>query len=265
VTRVPPVQHAATEVGDRKGAARLLDVLDAFVELNGPVTLSDLAERLQLPKSTVHRLLAILKEAHYVEQTQDRDRYRLGVSAFRLGAVALRSHSLVQIAHPFLKALTDQTGETVHLATIDADKVLILDRVESDLQMIQAVSRVGARTPLHATGVGKALLAWLPEPELDAILGRLKLTPLTANTITDRAALKHELAEVRAMGYAVDRGESLEEVRCVATVIRDIRQRPVAALSITAPTNRLPPSRLPELAKLARAAAEHISLRFSAG
>jgi IclR family acetate operon transcriptional repressor len=247
---------------DRKGSARILDLLDALCDTDGPVALGQIARAVRLPKSTVHRLLGILQAGGYVEREPDTDRYGLGIRAFRLGAVALRNNSLLQVAHPYLKKLANQTGESVHLATRDDTRVLILDRVESDLQMIRAVSPVGARTPLHATGVGKALLATLPDFDLQDLFERLELRPLTARTITDPTVLLHELAEIRARGYAIDNGESLDEVRCVAVAIRDIRRRPVAVLSITAPAHRLPPERIPELAALACATAEGISLRY---
>lgn len=251
-----------TSDGRPKGSARILDVLDAFVDLAGPVALRDLAEHLELPKSSVHRLLAILKDAGYVAQDPLTERYELGTQAFRLGATALRSHSLAQVAHPFLRALVEKTGESVHLATRDQDRTLIVDRLESDLQIIRAVSPVGARTPLHATGAGKALLAWLSEDERGALIARLPLERRTPRTITEPAALERELAATRARGYAIDDEESLLGVRCVAVPIRDVRGRPVASISITAPKQRVPRERLTELASLAKETAEEISLRY---
>jgi DNA-binding IclR family transcriptional regulator len=251
---------------DHKGSARLLDVLDAFIELNREtVALRDIAEHLQLPKSTVHRLLAILRNARYVDQEEQTDRYRLGNRAFRLGAVAIQNNSLARVAHPFLQALVEKTGESVHLASLDGDRALVLDRVESNLQIIRAVSLVGSRSPLHSTGVGKAILAWLPDAEREQLLARLDLRRITPNTITDRDVLEQELAKARGVGYVVDDGESLTDVRCIAVPIRNVRQRLVGSLSITAPMHRLPRERIPEFASLARAIAEEISVRYGAG
>ncbi len=251
------------KVTDHKGALRILDVLDLLSELGRPAALSELAQRLQLPKSTTHRLLTILREAQYVKQVPETERYELGVKALRLGVVALRSHSLLQVAFPYMERLTKQTGETVQISVLDDDRNLILHRVESDVHAIRAALPAGVRAPIYATAAGKVLLAGLPDPDLDALLERIELRPLTPNTITDRAALRRELAEVRARGYSNDRGENNVDVCCVAVPIRDLRQRVIASLSVTVPASRLPLTRAPELAALARATADEISLHLS--
>lgn len=256
--------NATTKVADRKGALRVLDVLDALSELSRPAALSELAQRLQLPKSTTHRLLTILREAQYVRQDLETERYELGVKALRLGVVALRSHSLLQVAYPRIERLAKQTGETVQIAVIDDDRDLILHRVESDIHAVRAALPAGVRAPIYATAAGKVLLAGLPEAELDALLERIELVRLTPNTITDRAALRREIEGIRAQGYSNDRSENNLEVCCVAVPIRDLRQRVIASLSITAPAARLPLIRAPELASLARATADEISLHLSA-
>lgn len=245
------------------GSSRILDVLEALSSAQRPVALSELAQRLRLPKSTVHRLLATLKQAQYVQQNPETERYEVGIKALRLGVLALQNSSLVQVAHPLMERLARQVGETAQLGVLDDAKILPLHRVESDVHAIRAAIPRTAYTPLHATAAGKVLLAGLSGAELDALLDRLDLQGFTPHTITDRAALRREVDEVRARGYSTDREEHNLGVCCVAVPIRNVHQRVIASLSVTAPAGRLPAERSPELATLLRAAAEEIAARLA--
>lgn len=252
-----------TKPAEHKGSLRILDILDILSELSRPVALSELAQQAGLPKSTVHRLLTILKDAGYVQQDAETERYQLGIRAMRLGVAALRSHSLLQIAHPYMERLAEQTEETVQLAVRDGNRVLALHRVESDRHMIRAALPSGVRTPLHATAAGKILLAGLPDGEREALIEQLELRRLTPMTITARSALRREIDDVREKGYSVDNGENNPDVRCVGVPIRDLSGAVVASLSITAPASRLSLENAPQLAALAQATAHEISARLS--
>lgn len=248
---------------EHKGSLRVLDILDILSELSRPIALGELAQQAGLPKSTVHRLLAILKDAGYVQQDAETDRYQLGIRAMRLGVSALRSHSLLHIAHPHMERLAELTGETVQLAVRDDNRVLALHRVESDRHVIRAAMPNRVRTPLHATAAGKILLAGLPDTELEVLLQRLELQRFTPTTMTDWAALRSEIEAVRGKGYSVDNGENNPDVRCVGVPIRDLNGRVIASLSITMPAARLALANAPQIAALAQATAQEISAQLS--
>ena len=250
---------------EHKGALRVLAVLDTLSELGRPVALSELAQQLAIPKSTLHRVLLILKTAQYVRQDRATDRYELGPHALRLGVLALRGSTLLQAAPARMDQLMRRTEETVQLSILDTERVLVLHRVESDVHGLRAATPKGARTPLYATAAGKALLAGLTAADLESLLQRLPLQPLTPRTITDRATLEGEITLVRERGYSTDRGENIPDVHCVAVPIRDLGGRVVAALSITAPAARLPLEQAAAFAGLARATAAEIELDLGVG
>ena len=259
-----PSLPSRSSTADHTGGVRLLDVLDALTSMERPVALTELAQRLGLPKSTIHRLLATLKRARYVRQDAATERYDLGVKALRLGVVALQTSSLLQAAHPHMERLAQQVGETVQLSVRDDDKVMPLHFAESDVHVIRASIPKGAYTPLHATASGKVLLSGLMSSELDRLVDRMDLRAFTPHTITDRSAFKHAVAEARARGYGTDREEHNLGVCCVAVPIRDHQDGVAASLSVTAPASRLPLSRVPELAAQVRAAADEVAVRMHA-
>ena len=231
---------------------RALDLLEALVAAEGEVAITALATRTGLHVSTVHRLLATLLRRGYVRQNPETSRYYAGAKLATLSEGRSRFGELRLRARPLLRSLTEATRETANLVVLD------------DLQAVYIeFTAVGNRTPLHATGAGKALLANLPAARRDALLERLDLRGYTSRTIVDRAALRRTLDEVREKGYALDDEEYDEGVRCVAVAVvgppgKDATVgAPVAALSISAPASRMTRQRCAELAPaLRRAAAE---------
>src|SRR6266704_729653 len=196
--------------------ANSLRLIKAFSEDEYEIGISDLAKRLGLAKSTVHRLASTL---------------------FELGAMVRRKMDFTMEARPFLRTLMEKTGETVHLAILDHDSILYIITHESK-QALRMGSKVGTRGPVHSTAVGKALLAFLPEDELERIIAR-GLPASTPSTIVDAKALRRELAAVRARNYAVDDEESEIGLRSIAAPIRIYSGSVVAAISIAGPVHRM--------------------------
>lgn len=223
----------------------------------GAAALSELARGLQLSRSTVHGILATMRRRGLVSQ-DPLGRYVLGLKLFEWGNLAVARLDLRAVAAPVLQHLVEQFQETVHLVVGDGPDVVYIDKRES-LQSIRIASQVGWRLPAHCTGVGKALLAARPEPELDQLLDSLELQPLTANTITDRQRLRAHLREVAQRGYALDDEEIVVGLRCVAAPLRDHTGAAIAALSVSGPTVRMTLSRLEEIAPAVVAAAAEIS------
>lgn len=216
---------------------RAMQLVERLAQRGGCAPLSDLARDLGLNRSTVHGLLATLQQHGIVSQDAHRN-YVLGIKLFELGQRAVSRLDLRSAAGPVLQRLVDQFQETVHLVLGDGLEVVYIDKRESP-QSMQIVSRIGQRLPAYCTAVGKAILAFRPEAELDHQLETATLVPMTHNTITNKQELKAHLRQVRQQGYALDREEIAEGLRCVAAPIWDYTNQVVAAMSISGPSVRM--------------------------
>lgn len=222
------------------------------------MTLTEIANQLRMHKSTVLRFLVTLEHEGYVEQNPTTMAYRLRLKMFCLGSEALSRRELVREAQPLLDELADQTGETVHLAVLDEGEVVYVAKVMSQ-HAFNIYSRIGRRAPAHCTGLGKAMIAYLPEEALDRLIAERGLKRFTERTITDPEALKAHLAEIRTRGIAFDNEEHEPGVRCVAAPVRDYTGKVVAALSVTAPTVRFTDRRMQEMVAPVQEAARRLS------
>ena len=253
---------------------RALDLLEALVAADGEVAITALANRTGLHVSTVHRLLATLLRRGYVRQNPETSRYYAGAKLATLSEGRSRYGELRLRARPLLRGLTEATRETANLVVLDDLQAVYIETVPSP-QVVRLFTAVGNRTPLHATGAGKALLANLPAIRRDALLDRLDLRGYTAKTIVDPAALRRAIDDVRERGFAIDDEEYDEGVRCVAVAVGGVAVpgreaaagSPAAALSISAPASRLTRQRCAELAPVLRRAAAELAeaLRDQAG
>src|SRR5215212_2298172 len=199
---------------------RALDILDAFTLATPELSLARLAERVDLPKSTVIRLVAILVDRGYLERVPETESFRIGVRAFEVGCVYIQSTSLEEQARPIMATLAQATGQTANLGILDRGELVHL-AIEAPDRPVRYWATPGKREDPHYTGLGKVLLAALPEDRLAAHLGRQPLARRTPLSITDPAVLRDELDRVRAAGYAIDDEESNEGVRCIAAPIVD--------------------------------------------
>lgn len=217
--------------------ANAIRVVKAFSDDEFEIGISSLASRLGLAKSTVHRLATTLIDAGMLEQNPETGKYRLGLLVFELGSLVRRKIDVYNEAKPWLFGLRDQTGETVHLAVLGRQGLVYINFIESQ-KAIRMSTGLGQRKPLHCTAEGKALLAFQP-PEMIERTVAAGLERLTPKTITDAAALRDELAVVRARGYATDDEESEPGMRCIAAPVRDDSGNVTAAVGIAGPVQRL--------------------------
>ncbi len=214
---------------------RAFHVLETLAE-HGPMSLSRLAAEAGLPLTTVHRLVGTLVGLGYLrpESVGSAKHYVLAPRLIHLGERA--SRLLSRWALPHLTALVDELGETANLAMLDGDRIVYVAQVPSRHSM-RMFTEVGRRVLPHATAVGKALLARLPGPEVEALLLRTGLPALTTRTLTSAEDLGAALAEIRSAGYAVDNGEQEDGVRCVAVALSEPGRS--LALSISGPASRV--------------------------
>jgi IclR family transcriptional regulator, KDG regulon repressor len=241
---------------------RAVAILNAFSAEEPELGVTELASRLGLHKSTVHRFMVNLEAAGLVERTRSA-RYRLGLRVFELGSLVMQRMNLWDEALPLLEGLVRDSGETGHLAVLDGGEAIYIERVEAR-RALRIPSAVGRGYPAHATNLGKVLLADLPLERLREIVADHGLQAYTPHTITDPAVLEEELARIRARGYAVDNEEYDEGLRCIGAPIYDHSGHAVAALGIGGPVTRITPERVPELAELVMAAARGLSRRLGA-
>ncbi len=219
---------------------RVLAVLGAFDERTPVLGLADIARRCELPKSTVHRLVGEMVSEHLLARADDGS-YRLGLRLFELGELVPQHRSLSEAALPIMEDLRDATHHRIHLAVLDGVEVVYLQILGSAGKRI--TSRTGGRLPAHATGVGKAILAYSPAAVVKARI-EAGLPRFTPRTITTPGALTRELREVRTEGLAYDREESNIGISCVAAPVFGHDRKVRAALSVTGPTHRIDPVRL---------------------
>lgn len=240
---------------------RALVVLE-HVRDHGNLTLTQLAEAVELPKSTVLRLTAPLIETRLLERDRKSGAYRLGHGALRLGQAYLATLDLRAVAAEESHRLMSEVRETVHLVVYDPPHVVYIDKVENQAN-VRMASRIGSRGPLHCTAVGKAILAWQPEEAVAEVVAA-GLPERTRYTITDPVKLRAELAGIRRRGYAVDDRENEPEVRCVAAPIFNHHDAVTAAISVSGLTSRITAARVRDLGPLVAGAAARISRKLGA-
>ncbi len=237
---------------------RALAVLDFLAQEQDAVSLTDLSERLNLNKSTAHRLVMILERHRMIERESQTGRYRLGMRLFELGSIAVSRFDIRDKARGHLEQLGYEVDESIHLCALDNGEVLYLDRKEPR-RSVRMECRVGHRNPVHCTSVGKAMLAHLSEREVDQILRQRGMPRKTSATLTTPAELKADLALIRARGYAIDNEEIEEGVRCVGVAVLGASGQPIAAISVSAPSFRMPVEKLPVIAGLVSREAKALS------
>jgi DNA-binding IclR family transcriptional regulator len=243
--------------------AKALDLLDVLSQ-HGSLSLTELCQALGQPKSSVFRYLVTLEEHDYVRRSPSSEEYSLGIKLIELGRAVTTQFTVHEAAVPFMRRLQDSFRETVNLAILEAGKVVYLEILEGT-QSIRMAARPGQRDFAHSTAIGKAILAYSPEPEVEGVIKHYGLPALTNSTITTVERLKAELAQVRALGYSVDNVENEMGVRCVGAPIFNHERTAVAALSISGPADRLTGSKVEligkELVLVTRSISEQLGYR----
>lgn len=252
--RNTPRSPSRAPVEGVQSVARTTSILSAFADSES-LTLGKLAQATELPKPTVVRIASTLVRCGYLQRTRDGS-YELGpalVSAARL----VLSRGLPAVARRHLELLADMTKQSVNLAVLDSGGVLYIDAIDSR-RGVRMVATIGAREPLHATAVGKAMAAELTEDELDRCLGAEPFVALTGSTITGRRNLERELGRVRARGFAIDEGECVVGARCVGAAIRDVH-RVVGAVSVSGSASAIAEADIPRIGATVKEVATNIS------
>ena len=229
------------EVKEKKGVivqsvARALTMVSCFAN-DAELGISEIAERMDLSKSTTYGLINTLTVFGYLEQTESK-KYRLGLKLFELGNLVQSRMDIRMEAKPYCQLLADKYRTTVHLATFSEDEIIYIDKVDNNSSVV-VYSQIGKRAPMYCTGVGKAILAFLPEEYVEKYVASTSLLPVTEHTITTREKLLEELSKIRERGYAADDEEIEPGLHCIAAPIFNHKRQPRMAISLSFPYGRI--------------------------
>ncbi|MGD0152564.1 MAG: IclR family transcriptional regulator [Thermacetogeniaceae bacterium] len=244
---------------------RALDILLLIFRERREMGITEIAADLGIYKSTVHRALGTLQERGFIEQNPVTNKYWLGIKLFTLGMLYRDKMKIQELARPFTEKLAEQCREVVHLGILESDehepgRVVVIDKVETQ-KVLKLTPAIGTGTKAYCSALGKALLAYQPDEYLQRI-AQNNLERYTPNTITDVQELKRELCQIKEQGYSIDREEIELGLICIGAPIFTVQNRVIAAISVSGPTTRLTPDRMPEIIAAVKEAAARISERI---
>jgi IclR family acetate operon transcriptional repressor len=253
----PRSAFTESSAGTLQALDRALGVLTAVARRDG-TSLSDLSRALDIPTATTHRILTTLQGHDFVRFDDERQDWSIGIEAYRTGVAYLKRTNLADAGRPVMRRLMEETGETANLAVPDGAEVVFIGQVETG-NPIRAFFPPGSRTPMHASGIGKAILAALPEDRLRRLLPETRLAGFTPRTHRDRHSLAADLAAIRARGWSFDRDERYEGMSCIGAAILDGRGEPCGGISISGPSSRFAEDRLPAFGAAVTGAAAEVT------
>lgn len=240
---------------------RALAVLKAFDDGQPELGISELSRKLGLSKSIVMRLVATLRDDGFLERSSGSDKYRIGLNAFAVGNLYYVSASLRREAEPLLQGLAEQLEYSAYLGTLSGGRAVYVSVIEGP-GPIRVGPRIGGSAPAHTTAAGKALLGYLPPADLERYLATTDLEPETPESITSKTVLRDELKQIRAHGFAMNRGEHLHGVGAIGAPIFDRNGAAVASISVAFPLYLVPEDRWPSIAAAVMETAQAISRRL---
>lgn len=217
---------------------RALTILEIVTEHNEGLGITEISNKIDLHKSTIHRLLSTLIYKGYIVQDTETLKYRTTLKLYELGYKRVANTDILTVSKPYTKMLKEFTNEVVHLVVRDGNEIVYIDKVEAE-NTITMLSTVGRRNPLYCTSVGKAILSYLDMEEVVKIWKSSRIIKKTSNTITNFEDMVEELKKVKSLGYAVDEQEDEEGIRCIGAAILNKDGKVEGAISVSGPTMRI--------------------------
>jgi IclR family acetate operon transcriptional repressor len=237
---------------------RAMAVLETLGREAGGCRLTDLARKTALSLTTTHRLLTTLQQRRFVQFSRSDNLWHIGLGAYTVGSAFFNESNVVAFAGPFLRRLRDQTRETANIGIVEGHQIVLMDQaVSRDCRGV--VSAIGAKTPMTASGMGKAVLSSYPTNDVLALVKRCGLTRLTAKTLVRLEDLSAELNKIVLSGYSIDNEEHKPGLRCVAAPVYNDRREVVCAISVSGPPSRITEDRLPNLTTIVMQTAAEFS------
>lgn len=246
------------EPGRVQSVVKAMELLNCLAQAGGPLSLGELSRRTGIPKATVHGLLAAMRPSSVVEQSGEDGRYRLGTRLFEYGCAVSSGWNVLEAAAEPMRRAAEETGETVSLAALDGDSVLILDSAVAHGNY-RVASQRGARLPLHCTSQGKLLLAFLPPQRRRALLRTCRFEDYTPHSHRSAEALETDLARIREQGFALENGEFRIGLRSVSAPVFNVEGQAAYALCAVGMFRRMDAPELERATQLVRETARRIS------
>lgn len=243
---------------------RALAVMELLAQSKVGFSISEISRKLKLPKSSVHLLVGTLERRGYLQRNALSGKYSFGLKLISLSRAALESLDLREEAKPFLQALMRRTALTVHMAMLERNEAVIIEKVECP-GLLRLATWVGRRLDVNCSAVGKALIAFLSEEDFDQQFKDKVLARNNENTIVSISKLKRELERVRKLGFSFEDEEGEIGFRCIGAPIFDFTNKVVAAISVAGTTAQIEAEKVPELARIVKDTAAHISSRLGFG
>ncbi len=240
---------------------RALQILETIADRPDGMTMSETATALKIPRNSAFRILSTLHAHQFVLRDEATQRFRLSGKMLGIGCKGTGSDRLLEYSHDLLPQLRDETGETALVGRLIDSSGVVLHQSPSK-QAIKVQVEIGVRFPLHTAAPAKAILAWMTTVDSDRILGGMSFPKFTDNTITSRKAYREALDKTRQTGYAVELGEEVEGITCVAAPVFDFYSTPISALWITGPDTRLAKKRLADIGGIVKKYAMLLSNRL---
>ncbi len=241
---------------------RALDILLCFSNQTPQLTMTQIAERVGMNKSTVHRLLGTLERRRFVQRNPTTGTYQLGIRLLQMAYLTLSHNDIRRHAGPFMRRLCEQHRETITLSTLDDTDVVFLDVIESP-QRVKLAASTGQRMPAFSTAAGKAILAFLPDVTVNRILDR-GMPQFTPNTICNKEELLHNLEPIREQGFAISIQEYEDGINAVAAPVLNEENFPIAAVTVAGPGYRLTKEKMleigPSVRETSRLIAQEVTL-----
>lgn len=251
-------------IADNKGVQsldRALDIIELlFLESSG-LGVTEIAQRLELHKSTAHRILTALAARGFVEKDENGAVYKLGLKFIELASGRLNQLELKTEASPHLRRLVERIGQPAHLAILSGSEVVYIDKITT-VSSIRMYSQIGKRIPVYCSSLGKALLIDMPLPELEALASSLEYRSITPRTRLGPEAFLEEMRAAKERGWGLDDEENEAGVRCIGAPVRDYTGRIIAAISVSGDSRVISPERDGENAALVLETARDISARM---
>lgn len=240
---------------------RALNILESVAHRRDGLTNSEISRKLSIPKSSASYILRTLEHRGYLRRDTETGRYRLGLKILSLGGDAQSNLDLADVALPFMRALVERVHLTSHLAVLDQGEAVYVEKVEAP-GFFKVNTWVGRRMFLHSTSVGKALLAWLPKHEIEAIIRQQGMKKRTPKTLNSLSRLLADLETVRERGYSVDDEENSLGARCLGAPVFDAAGNVSAALGVSGTTSQVDEETLPKTAEILKETARRVSRQW---
>lgn len=231
-----------------------------FLASRKSVGVTELAEELQVNKSTAYRMLETLRQFNMAEQNKASLKYKLGPAVLKLSEQLYKNLNIISIARPHMQRLADEIGESVHLCILSNDRAIVIDQIMTSSRLT-VNAKIGNNEPLHSSSVGKCLIAFSSQSAIERVLER-PFEKFTDKTIVSKEKLLAELEEIRIRGYAIDDGEISEEIRCIAVPIFNHLNEAAYSMGVSGPTSRMTAFKIETVAASLLTAGNAISVQL---